>query len=185
VDVDGPLALTAGVIRPQVYLSARLLDALAPIELAAVLEHERTHRERRDALRLLAAELLSRLYLPPIRRRLLADLTFATERACDEAAAGAGPGRLGVAAALLKVARLPVGAHASAPLAGEPLAPSLGGADLEARIDALLRPAPARTARLPSGVVVTPALGLLLTLGWLHADWLHHGIESVLYLLIA
>jgi Zn-dependent protease with chaperone function len=185
VDVDGPLALTAGLLRPRVYVSRPLFDALAPTELAAVLGHEWAHRERRDALRLLAAELLSRLHLPRIRRHLLVDLTLATERACDEAAAGAGAGRLGVAAALLTVVRLNAGGgHASAPLAGEALVPSLGGADLEARIEALLRPAPVQAGVLSPGVVVTSAAGLLLALGWLHADRLHHGIESVLYLLM-
>jgi hypothetical protein len=186
VDVDGPLALTVGVLRPRVYLSARLLDALSPAELAAVLGHEQTHCRRRDALRLLAAELLSGLHLPLVRRHLLADLNLATERACDEAAARGGAGRLGVASALLKVARLTASRPwANPPVAGDLLVPSLGGADLTLRIHALLRPAPARAGRWPSGLVATPAAGLLLAVGWLHADRLHHGVESVLYLLIA
>jgi Zn-dependent protease with chaperone function len=185
VDADGPLALTAGVLRPRIYLSTRLLDALSPAELAVVLGHEEAHRRRRDALWLLLADVLSRLHLPPVRRRLLADLDLATERACDEAAAAAGAGRLGVAATLLKVARLNASCtHASTPLADEVLVPSLGGADLSARIEALLGPAPARPGRWPSRLVAVP-IAALLALGWLHADRLHDGIESALSLLIA
>jgi Zn-dependent protease with chaperone function len=186
VEADAPLALTAGVVRPRVYLSARLLDALSPVELAAVVGHEKAHRRRRDALRLLVADLLSRLYLPPVRRRLLAELNLATERTCDEAAASAGAGRLGVASALLKVAHLNASRPcASTPLAGEVLVPSLGGAHVGIRIEALLGPAPAHRGQWPSGLVATATAALLLTLGWLHADRLHHGIESLLYLLIA
>lgn len=186
VEADAPLALTAGVLRPRVYLSARLLDVLSPVELAAVVGHEETHRRRRDALRLLVADVLSRLHLPPVRQCLLADLNLAAERTCDEAAACAGAGRLGVASALLKVAHLNASRpSASMPLAGEVLAPSLGGADAGICIEALLGPAPARTRQWPSGFVATATAALLLALGGLHADHLHHGIESVLYLLIA
>jgi Zn-dependent protease with chaperone function len=176
---DAPLALTAGLIRPRIYLSARLVEALSETELAVVMGHEQAHRRRRDGLRLLAAEVLSRLHLPPVRRRLLCDLTLATERACDEEAALAS-GRLGVAGTLLKVARL----TAARPLAAEPLFPTLTGGDLAARVEALLRPAPASISPLAPRSLPIPAAGLLLTLGWFHADALHHGVESALHLLL-
>jgi Zn-dependent protease with chaperone function len=43
VDADAPVALTAGLIRPRIYLSSHLLSALAPAELTAVVGHEQAH----------------------------------------------------------------------------------------------------------------------------------------------
>lgn len=177
VDMDRPLALTAGLIRPRIYLSTRLLNALSPAELAAVVGHEQAHRRRRDAVRQLAAEALSRLHLAPIRRRLLADLSLASERACDEEAAFSSNGRLCVAGTLLKVARLNA---TQSPM--DALLPTMTGADLEARIEALLRPV-ARRQLAPQSLLI-PGAGLMLAFGCLSADRLHHGVESALYLLI-
>lgn len=175
VDMDGLLALTAGLIRPRIYLSARLLAVLPPADLTAVIAHEQAHRRRRDALRLLAAEVLSRLHLPRVRRRLLADLSLATERACDEEAGLARGGRLGVAETLLKVARLNAGPRIPA----DALLATITGADLEARVEALLQPVP--VTRFRPWLPVAWGVGLLLTLGWIHADGLHHGVESALH----
>lgn len=177
VDMEGPLALTAGVIRPRIYLSSRLVDTLSPAELAAVVGHEQAHRRRRDTLRQLAAEMLTRLHLPPIRRRLLADLALASERACDEEAALASSGRLCVAGTLLKVARL----NASRRLPTDVLLPTVTGADLETRIEALLRPAAER--QIAPWSLLIPGAGVILMLAALYSDRLHHGVESALHLL--
>jgi beta-lactamase regulating signal transducer with metallopeptidase domain len=178
VDADAPLALTAGLIRPRIYLSSHLLAALAPAELAAVVGHEQAHQRRRDALRLLTAEVLAGLHLPPVRRRLLAALALATERACDEAAARAQADRLTVAAALLAVTRL----NAPRPMSADGLLPTVAGADLTARVEALLRPLP--VPRVRPWYPVAAAAGALLTIGSIHAAELHHGIESALHVLI-
>jgi Zn-dependent protease with chaperone function len=179
VDMDGPLALTAGLIRPRIFISTRLLEALAPAELAAVVGHEQAHRRRRDALRQLVAEVLARLHLPPIRRRLLADLSLASERACDEEAALAGTGRLGVAGTILKVARL-TAAHQRPT---DALLPTMTGADLEARIQALLRPAADR--QVAPWSLLIPGTGVILAFGCLYSDRLHHNVESALHLLMS
>jgi Zn-dependent protease with chaperone function len=178
VDMDGPLALTAGLIRPRIYLSRRLLEALSPAELAAVLRHEQAHRRRRDAVRQVVAEVLARLHLPPIRRRLLAHLSLAAERACDEEAALGGTGRLCVAGTLLKVARL----NAAHQWPTDALLPTIAGADLEARIEALLRPAPER--QVAPRLLLIPGTGVILAFGCLYSDRLHHNVESALHLLM-
>jgi hypothetical protein len=178
VDMDGPLALTAGLIRPRIFISTRLLEALSPAELAAVVGHEQAHRRRRDALRQLVAEVLARLHLPPIRRRLLADLSLAAERACDEEAALSGTGRLGVAGTILKVARL-TAAHQRPT---DALLPTMTGADLEARIQALLRPAADR--QVAPWSLLIPGAGVILAFGCLYSDRLHHNVESALHLLM-
>jgi Zn-dependent protease with chaperone function len=179
VDMDGPLALTAGLIRPRIFISTRLLEALSPAELAAVLGHEQAHRRRRDAVRQVVAEVLARLHLPPIRRRLLADLSLAAERACDEEAALSGTGRLCVAGTLLKVARL----NAAHQWPTDALIPTITGADLETRIEALMRPAPER--QVAPRLLLIPCAGVILAFGSLYSNRLHHAVESALHLLMS
>jgi len=178
VDSGISLALTAGLMRPRIYLSSGLIAALSPTELGVVVGHEQAHQRRRDSLWQLVADLVSRLHLPGIRRRLLADLTLATERACDEEAALSSGDRLAVAEAILKVARLcgKPSMHTDVALA------TATGADVEARIDALLRPAP-ESSPWPQGLGLA-GCGLLAGLGWVFADPLHHAVESALHLLI-
>lgn len=48
---DAPVAFCAGGLRPAVFASAGLVDALGPDELEAVLIHEGEHRRRHDPLR--------------------------------------------------------------------------------------------------------------------------------------
>lgn len=63
VDADPPIALCAGLLRPRIFVSRGLVDALSIEELRAVLLHEASHARRRDPLRRAA-------------RRALADLLF-------------------------------------------------------------------------------------------------------------
>lgn len=177
VDSHIPLALTVGLIRPRIYLSSRLLEVLSPAELSVVVAHERAHRHRRDALSLLIADVLSRLHLPWIRSRLLADLRLATEQACDEEAARATGDRLGVAKAILTVTRL----GGERPLRSHALLVTITGADIQVRVGALLHPAPTPKS-WPQGLVAA-GTGLLAALGWVFADRLHHAVESALHLL--
>ncbi len=178
VDSGIAFALTAGLVRPAIYLSSGLLRQVSAAELAVVVQHEQAHRRRRDALRSLIADLLSRLHLPPVRRRLLEDLHLASEQACDERAAGSAGERLFVAETILKVARLSAGRR---PVC-DTLLPTMTGSDIPARIDALLCSAPTPTGRPRLWALL--AAGLLATFGCVYTDWLHHAVESALHLLI-
>jgi Zn-dependent protease with chaperone function len=178
VDSSTAFALTAGLVRPEIYLSSGLLSRLSPVERTVVIDHEQTHCRRRDALRLFIADLLSRLHLPQLRRRLLADLYLASEQACDEQAALTAGDRLQVAETILKVVRLSGSTHP----VSDTLLPTVTGSDVQARVHALLRP-----ARMPSGkhlLAVLSGAVLLCAFGILYADGLHHAVESALHLLI-
>ena len=97
-------ALTAGCIRPVVYVAEELPDRLERGELAAVLAHEASHVWRRDPLRLSALRFLSRalFWLPPVAC-LADDLADEAEIVADDAAAERGS--LVFASALVALAR--------------------------------------------------------------------------------
>jgi Zn-dependent protease with chaperone function len=169
-------ALTAGWFDPAILISSRLLDDLVPAEVSTVLAHEQAHQHRRDGLRLVAAEIISRLHWPATRSRILGQLSLAIEQACDEAAARYSGDRLGVAATIVKLSRLGAveGQTAFA------TSPAFTGADTADRVQALLQPA--LTAR-PGVAIGALLIGALLTIaGVATSDWWHHSAESLLSL---
>lgn len=176
VESPHPLALTVGWLSPRVLLSTGLLDRLSPPQLDVVIAHERAHAGRRDALALTAARLLALAHLPPVRRRILADLALANEQACDEVAARACGDRVLVAETIVAAER----AMASAPPA-PPAALAFGGLGVAGRVESLLedpREAPARRSRwwwllLPAAGAAAAAV----------APHVHHWTESLLHLL--
>jgi Zn-dependent protease with chaperone function len=165
-----PFAFTAGLVRPLVYVSTGLRDALSPGDLEVVVEHERAHARRRDALTTWAAAWLGFLHLPSTRRRLAADLHAACEQACDADAALRVGDRVDVASALVRVEKLQSGA-------GPWPSVAFGGGDVGARVEALLapeiehRPLP----RLPFWLAVAASACLAA----LVAAPLHHAAETL------
>jgi beta-lactamase regulating signal transducer with metallopeptidase domain len=100
-------AVTHGLLRPRILLSAGLVDVLDAAELMAVLVHERHHVVARDPLRLLAGRLLAGYgwflpLLPWWTRRVALRRELAADRAATTRA-----GVAAVAGALLKLADRP------------------------------------------------------------------------------
>jgi hypothetical protein len=54
-----PRAFCAGLHRPRIYVTEGAWEALAPVELRAVVEHEASHVRRRDPLRLALARVVA------------------------------------------------------------------------------------------------------------------------------
>jgi hypothetical protein len=99
---EHPEAFSAGLLKPRLYLSSGALHHIETAELAAVIEHEVHHCDRRDPLRLLIVHLLSEsLFFLPAMHRLSQRYRTLAELAADDAAVSMGscPGTL--AAALL------------------------------------------------------------------------------------
>ncbi|MFY3742501.1 M56 family metallopeptidase [Anaeromyxobacter sp. Red801] len=171
IDASTPLALTVGWFRPRVLVSTALLDRLTPPQLRVVVAHERAHADRRDALWLAAARLVSLAHLPGVRRRLLADLALASEQACDEVAARACGDRLLVAETIVAAER----ALALSPATGAALA--FGGSDVAERVESLLE-RPPDAPRLRRALWAAAVAGLLAA--GLLAPHVHHWTESLL-----
>jgi hypothetical protein len=176
LDSAQPFSFAAGLRRPEIFVSTGLARRLAPEQLRVVLAHERAHARRRDGLRMLLARVASLPHLPWVRRRLLAELALATERACDEEAAREAGDRLAVAETLLAVERL----AADAPWRGCEAAPAFGGSAVPARVEGLLAELPA--AGSPPALVRTAAVALAAAA--LLAAPLHHWTEHALALLL-
>jgi Zn-dependent protease with chaperone function len=166
-----PFSFAAGLVRPRVLLSAGLAAALPAAQLAAVVEHERAHARRRDPLARLVARLLSTAHLPSVRRALLAELSLASEQACDHEAGRRLDDRLAVAEAILAVERLL--ASSSAPPLG---VPAFGGSSVTERVRCLLAPEPASPRPGVGGYAAAAAVLAAFVL----ADPFHHATEHLL-----
>jgi Zn-dependent protease with chaperone function len=167
VDVPTPLALAVGLGRGQVLLSRGLTDALSPDQLAAVKAHERAHLAHGDVRWQLIARVASLVHLPVTRRRLLDQLTLATEQRCDRHAAEVVGSPLLVAETLLAVERLNHGRSESKRL--DPLlAVDFAHSFIDERILALLAPPDSASSGLGIGLLVAALVFLLCSAGWVH-----------------
>lgn len=109
IEAPFPIVAVVGLRRPQLIIARSVLAACTPDELRAILAHEAGHIRRRDNLtRLLMAvtpDFLS--WIPAVNRMIAAAWHEAAEEAADDCADALGPrGRLHLAEALLRVARL-------------------------------------------------------------------------------
>lgn len=130
VDVDVPLAVTAGLWRPYVVVSRELVATLSGPELRAVLAHEHAHARRRDPLRLLLGRVLAaHLWFLPLATDIRGRARRGYELSADRHAANR-CGRAALASALLRVVSPPAGQALA-------LAPFAEPAFLEARVTQL------------------------------------------------
>lgn len=125
----------AGLRKPQVVISAGALLALDDQELAAGLQHERGHVERRHRfILLLSVPLLAISRVLPGARHAFRDLRFHLERDADEYAVRRTGDPLALASAICKVA----GAGPARPAFAAPAVAALGGSDARDRLGHLL-----------------------------------------------
>jgi hypothetical protein len=176
-----PVVAVVGIRRPRLVIARSVLRACTPEELAAVLAHEQGHIDRRDNLRRLlmyaAPDALSWL---PRSSQLASAWRAATEEAADDDAARAGTGgRLALASALVKVARLAVGMPHQRAM---PVSTLYCGDSIDARVRRLLEPVdraadaarerhPLRTAALLTGAIALTVLAL-------------HGVQALVELTV-
>jgi len=170
IDSRACLSLTAGLLKPRVFISRGLANALDYDELGAAIAHERCHARERHSLVKLLAMCGSTLHGPRTRRALLELLALACERRADESAATEIGDRLPVASAIIR-------AHRVAPLPPLVLALSGHGA-LEKRVRALLAP-PTQPPRTTRRWVLTLAAAATIA-----CFEVHHAVEVALSLLV-
>jgi len=172
VEWNGPIALSAGLYHMSVFISGQLIQSLTAKQLDVVIAHERSHAERKDALRQLLAHALSFAHMPWMRRSLLADMNLACEQACDEAAAHITGDRLHVADTIVSIERMFI----RKPLPFSAL--SISGSDITERVESLLRKPHTNSPSWRRHLILT---GILVFVGaFASAGELHHHTESIL-----
>jgi len=164
-------ALTVGWFRPSVLVSTALVERLTPAQLEIVVAHERAHADRRDALAVTAARVLTLAHVPSVRRQIIADLTLACEQACDEAAARECGDRVLVAETIVAAERA-AASNAPSPVAGL----AFSGGEVANRVESLLE-APAEGAAPRHLRWILLAAGAALAAA---APHVHHWTETVL-----
>lgn len=156
VPEDDPDAYCLGLFRPWVVVSSGLLQRLGEPALKAVLEHEASHRRRRDPLRYAVGKSLARgLFFVPLLVDL-AEATLAENEASADARAVGFAGRRAVVTAMLETVAHPSAPAGSAGMATEEF--------LRLRIDALESGKRPRVRLRPARLVAS-GLGLALLLG--------------------
>ncbi len=112
---EPPLAFCTGLLRPRIYISTSLADALTNTELKAVLVHENHHRRRFDPLRGLLADVFAQvLFFLPIAGELR-DLILTTSELEADRDAVQHVGRPALAGALHNMLTHPRAARLSVP----------------------------------------------------------------------
>ncbi|WP_328676820.1 M48 family metalloprotease [Streptomyces sp. NBC_00322] len=163
-------ALPGGLRSPgRIVVTTGMLRCLDPREREALLAHERAHLAARHHLFLAAAQLAG--WCHPALGAVLPHVSFAAERAADEAAAHAAGGRMLTAQAVGRAALAATrGRERSVLAAGAVTGP------VPARVRALLAQAPARrlVPALLAMVLLCASAGASSLAG---AVWLHRGVE--------
>lgn len=170
ISSEFPVVAVVGIRRPRLVIARSVLQACTAEELEAVLAHEQGHIERRDNLRrLLMYAAPDALSWFPRSSELASAWRAATEEAADDDAARAGDGgRLALASALIKVARLATGMSAQRAM---PASTLYCGESIDGRVRRLLEPVesgtqagleyrPVRTAALITGAIALAVLAL-------------------------
>jgi len=102
-----PLAFTAGFLKPKIFISTKLLDALDEGELRAVVLHERHHQESKDPLKVLFVSFISDfLFFLPVSRLLKKAYRLTAEMTADARSIDRQTDPLDLASSLLKVQKL-------------------------------------------------------------------------------
>jgi Zn-dependent protease with chaperone function len=139
IDSVFPVVAVVGIIRPRLIIARTVIATCTAEELRAILSHEGRHLSRRDNLRrAVLVWLPDVLSLLPAGRRLIATWHDAAEAVADDGASDLGPaGRVDLASALLRVARL---APAGSPIVSLPASALYRGEDIGDRVRRLLEP---------------------------------------------
>jgi Zn-dependent protease with chaperone function len=96
-------AFTGGFLRPQVYVSQKLLTTLSGQEVEAVINHEQAHRSAYDPLRQLFIDCIAMMLPLPGKHIIVKHYQLLTELSADRSAIDATKSRKAVISALFKL----------------------------------------------------------------------------------
>ncbi|WP_290481602.1 M56 family metallopeptidase [Hyphomonas sp. UBA4508] len=173
-------AFCVGIVRRRIFVSEGLLASIVPEQARIVLDHERAHARRADALSLFALQVLTLPFFPSARRGLADEFLIAVEYECDRYAASQCGDRLAVAEALITLGRLRQQKRSCEPETASLSVFSVLGQSLERRISWLVQsPLPMRDS---GAVLVERLVCYAVIVSFIVAEPVHHGLEQVLML---
>jgi Zn-dependent protease with chaperone function len=178
VDSRRIFAFCVGIFRRRIFVSEELLGSIAPAQSQIVLDHERAHARRADALSLFTLQVLTLPFFPDARRGLAAELLISVEYECDQYAASQCGDQLAVAEALVGLGRLRQRGHPGESESISLSAFSVLGQSLERRISWLVQsPLPIRVSW---AVLIERFICYAVIVSFIIAEPVHHGLEQVL-----
>jgi Zn-dependent protease with chaperone function len=185
VEAEQPVMALVGIVRSRLLVTRGLIDALTPEELAASISHEVSHHRAWDNLKRLAMRGTPDLLgWTRAARRLERGWAEAAELAADATASAVTDraGRLALASALVKVARL---MPALTPCT-EPISTLVGGGEITSRVLRLIDEPPPRDAarRRPSSARLALLVAAAASLAFAYAPLLatvHHATEVLVH----
>ena len=145
----------------RIVASRGVIEDLAPLQRRAVLAHEQAHLDGRHDLHLTLTAIAAAI--DPLLGRIPAALRLATERAADEAAAAAAGNRRLVAETLAEAALAQ-----SPPARSALFTLAVAGAEIPARVAALLAEPPRRRPLAETFLAVLSLVSLVAALAGLH-----------------
>jgi Zn-dependent protease with chaperone function len=162
VEAEAPFVALVGVLRPRLFITRSVVDALTEEELAAGLGHEVGHWRALDNLKRLAMRMAPDFLAGTVARDLERRWASSAEHWADRHACEAttvvdrGRARCALASAIVKVARM-----APAMVMTEPISTLVDGGDIALRVRTLLDdaapPAPPRSRRVSIGAGIVVA----------------------------
>jgi Zn-dependent protease with chaperone function len=182
VDSSFPIVSVVGFRRPRLVIARAVIESCSDEELGAILAHEQGHIDRHDNLRRLllsiAPDVLNWL---PVSARMFAAWCDAAEDAADDDAERVGEaGRVRLASALLKVARLAPAASAPAPM---PASALYRGERVERRVRRLLEARDRESSSVSPGWSVGVALTVVAITSLTMLQSVHELVEVVINVL--
>ena len=176
VETGYPVAAVAGMFRPRLLMSSRILSACTPEELDAIVAHEQAHiRAHHNVVRAVMLGLPDPLAVLPTGREIEAAWALAAEETADDEATGLSEEkRAALAATLLHVARM----ADDGPPSWMPALAFYQGHDLQHRVRALLD-APVRGGAPVRALPPTVLALALAVLAWSDdsSGILHRAVE--------
>ena len=171
IQSERPMAFTAGIFKPECYVSSALVDRSVPAELAIILDHEFAHKRNYDPLKKWLFHFLSGYFIRKHSKQLMSHYALAVELRADQEAALRSD-NLDVAATLVAVSK-----RLRQNTSESKLCTGFGNDFISQRVRYLTSPG---EVSFKAPVFGLTAMVLLFAVNVLSLDNLHHYIESLL-----
>lgn len=172
LDSRVPTAFTAGLVRPECFVTSGLIDQVSERDLSIIIAHEHAHIERRDTARKFLFAAVSSLYPRPVARRMNHLLSLAIEQLAD-ASVGNSYSVFDIAEALVRTAK--VQRFSNVQVRGV-IASYFISDEIDVRVRALVIPQKLQSL---SWMHCLLAVGAIAAASSMCVDQLHHIIEAV------